>query len=206
MSERYPIPAELTRAELVIKNSRFITRIAPAASPHEAQAFVQSIREEHPDANHNCWAYVIGPPGSTGQIGMSDDGEPHNTAGRPMLNVLLHGALGDVVAVVTRYFGGIKLGRGGLVRAYGQAVKETLEQTPHAQKVEWAHLLITLDYASAPAVQRLLPTLEAQIQEERFEARVELKVRVPKERRAALERALEDATRGQATLAPADES
>ncbi len=202
MPARYPIPAGRTRAELVIKNSRFITQIASAESSQIAQSFIKEVSSAFEDANHNCWAYVVGPPGSTAQIGMSDDGEPHNTAGRPMLNVLLHAEVGDVVAVVTRYFGGVKLGRGGLVRAYGQAVKEALDQSPTAEKVDWAELAITADYASAPAICRLLPSVGAELLEETFDAQVRLRVRVPAERKDALSKALNDATRGRACLAP----
>ena len=107
---RYPIPASLHRVEQEIERSRFITTVAPAPTVEEAKAFIARIREEFPDANHNCWAYVVGPPGSTGMAGMSDDGEPHGTAGRPMLTALLHGNVGDVAVVVTRYFGGTLLG------------------------------------------------------------------------------------------------
>ena len=87
---RYPIPAGAVRVEEEIKRSRFITTLAPAQTLEAARAFVAQISAEFDDATHNCWAYVVGPPGSTSQIGMSDDGEPHGTAGRPMLNVLLH--------------------------------------------------------------------------------------------------------------------
>jgi len=107
---RYHIPAGAVRVEEEIKRSRFITSLAPAPTVEAARALIAAVSAEFADANHNCWAYVVGPPGSTGQIGMSDDGEPHGTAGRPMLNVLLHSGIGDIVAVVTRYFGGTLLG------------------------------------------------------------------------------------------------
>lgn len=204
MPARYPIPAGRTRAELVIKNSRFITQIAPAESSQAAQSFIKDVSSAFGDANHNCWAYVVGPPGSTAQIGMSDDGEPHNTAGRPMLNVLLHAEVGDVVAVVTRYFGGVKLGRGGLVRAYGQAVKEALDQSPSVEKVDWVELAITADYASAPAISRLLPSVGAELLKETFDAQVQLRIRVPAEQKDALSKALDDATRGRASLNPVE--
>ncbi|HEX5751256.1 MAG TPA: YigZ family protein [Archangium sp.] len=101
-NSRYPIPARLHRVEQELERSRFITTVAPAPTVEEAKAFIARVREEFPDANHNCWAYVVGPPGSTGMAGMSDDGEPHGTAGRPMLTALLHGNVGDVAVVVTR--------------------------------------------------------------------------------------------------------
>ena len=112
----YPIPAGEIRVEEEIKHSRFITSLAPAQSAEAARAFIERVRAEFPDATHNCWAYAAGPPGSTLHTGMSDDGEPGGNAGRPMLTVLRNSGAGDVAAVVTRYFGGVKLGRGGLAR------------------------------------------------------------------------------------------
>ena len=105
-SSRYPVPAATHRVEQEISRSRFITTIGRASTVEEAQAFIRAVADEFRDATHNCWAYVVGPPGDTGRIGMSDAGEPHGTAGRPMLNALLHAPVGDVVAVVTRYYGG----------------------------------------------------------------------------------------------------
>src|SRR5829696_5035390 len=129
---RYDIPVAHHRVEQSIDRSRFICTIAPADAVDAAQEFVRAMNAEFADATHNCWAYVIGAPGSTDRIGMSDDGEPHGTAGRPMLTVLLHSGVGDVAAVVTRWFGGVKLGTGGLVRAYGGALQQALEMLPRA--------------------------------------------------------------------------
>ena len=127
---RYRVPTRLHRVEQELQRSRFITTLAPAPTVEEAKSFISRVREEFPDANHNCWAYVVGPPGSTGMAGLSDDGEPHGTAGRPMLTALLHGNVGDVAVVVTRYFGGTLLGKGGLVRAYTGCVQQGLEHLP----------------------------------------------------------------------------
>ncbi|NLG62975.1 MAG: hypothetical protein GX539_12100, partial [Candidatus Cloacimonetes bacterium] len=101
----------------MVQRSRFIATLAHAPDVESARAFIEEVRAEFPDATHNCWAFVAGPPGSTSHVGFSDAGEPHGTAGRPMLDVLLHSGIGEVAAVVTRYFGGVKLGKGGLVRA-----------------------------------------------------------------------------------------
>ena len=115
MSEsRYPIPAGVHRVEETIQRSRFITTVSHAPGPTDAHEFVKQRRDEFPDATHNCWAFAAGPPGSTSHVGLSDDGEPHNTAGKPMLNTLLHSGVGEIVAVCTRYYGGVKLGTGGL--------------------------------------------------------------------------------------------
>ena len=126
MSDNYPIPlagaSAPHTASLLIKRSRFLTQIARTGTPEEARAFIERIRSLNTDATHNCWAFVAGPPGSTARIGCNDDGEPHGTAGRPMLQILLHSGVGQICAVVTRWFGGIKLGTGGLVRAYQDSV------------------------------------------------------------------------------------
>lgn len=131
-SPRYPIPAQSFRSELEVERSRFITTVQEVISQAAAQLFVAELKAEFPNANHNCWAYLIGPPGSTDQIGLSDDGEPHGVAGRPMLTTLQHSGLGDTAVVVTRYFGGIKLGKGGMVKAYTAAVQTALEQLPRS--------------------------------------------------------------------------
>ena len=133
MSNRYPIPATTHRTEEEIKRSRFITTVAHTPTLEDARTFVSQLKEEFADASHNCWAYVIGPPGSTSHIGMSDDGEPHGTAGKPMLTVLLHSGVGNICAVVTRYFGGTLLGKGGLVKAYSGGIKLALEDLPRAR-------------------------------------------------------------------------
>ena len=127
---RYPVPAAVHRVEQEISRSRFITTVARASTIDEATDFIRRVGAEFADATHNCWAYVIGPPGDTARIGMSDAGEPHGTAGRPMLSALLYSGVGDVVAVVTRYYGGTKLGTGGLVRAYGGGVQQALATLP----------------------------------------------------------------------------
>ncbi len=116
---------------------------------------------------------------------MSDDGEPHGTAGRPMLNALLHSGAGDVVAVVTRYYGGTKLGKGGLVRAYSGGVGRALDQVELRDKVSWQRMRLTFDYASLELFRRLCPELEAEIEDEAFSDRVTVTVRMPEERAEA---------------------
>ena len=130
----YKVPAlndgEVFRNELVIKKSRFITSVGHTKGVGEAEAFLNKIRQEFPDARHNCHAFNAGRGNETAFIGCSDDGEPKGTAGRPMLNVLVHSGVGEITVVVTRYFGGILLGTGGLVRAYQDSVKEVLAKLP----------------------------------------------------------------------------
>lgn len=122
--ESYKIVYEGADGELVEKKSRFIAQIRPVASEEEAFAFIEEVRKKYWDARHHCYAYIIGERAQTARC--SDDGEPSQTAGKPMMDVLAGEGLHDVCAVVTRYFGGTLLGTGGLVRAYSGAVKEAL--------------------------------------------------------------------------------
>lgn len=193
---RYLVPRGTHRIEQVIDRSRFLCTVSRVDSTDEAQAFIRAMNAEFPDATHNCWAYVVGAPGSTDRIGMSDDGEPHGTAGRPMLTVLLHSGIGEIAAVVTRYYGGTKLGTGGLVKAYGGAVQECLASLPTEMRVDTVFGTFTVGYAHIGAVQQLLPTLEAEITQQLFAAAAEFTVQLPRERAGDLESHLKNLTRG----------
>ena len=198
---RYLIPnVPLHRVEETIKRSRFIATLAPVGNAREAQAFIQSIREEFPDATHNCWAFPTGPPGDTAFVGMSDDGEPHGTAGRPMLNVLLHSEVGQVAAVVTRYFGGTKLGTGGLVRAYSGMVQLGLESLEVREKISPIVLEVILEYTSITLFKRMLPEFEAKIENEEYTTDACFTVVLPRENRPAFEHAVEEMTNGVALI------
>ena len=199
---RYPIPAARHRVEQSIERSRFVTTLEHVDSAEAAQAFIREMNAEFPDATHNCWAYVIGAPGSTGRVGMSDDGEPHGTAGRPMLTVLLHSGLGDVAAVVTRYYGGVKLGTGGLVKAYSTSVQQALESAPRAERVDYAQLSVTIAYAHVSATQQLLTLHEAEVMGQEFGVEVRFDLKLPASRVPAFTAALADATRGSAVVTP----
>ena len=198
--DRYPIPAGRHRVEQEITRSRFITSVGEAASIEDAQAFIRDITAELSDATHHCWAYVVGPPGDTGRVGMSDAGEPHGTAGRPMLTTLLHSGVGDIVAVVTRYYGGTKLGTGGLVRAYGGGVKLALASLPVTERVERTSMRVVASYGAVSALQQLFPAHEAEVESERFEADVTYQLRLPVTQVDPLRQGIMDATRGQAKI------
>ncbi len=199
-SPRYPIPARRYRAEIEVERSRFITTVQEVTSPEAAQEFVAQLKAEFPDANHNCWAYLVGPPGSTDRIGLSDDGEPHGVAGKPMLTTLQHSGLGDTAVVVTRYFGGIKLGKGGMVKAYTAAVKTALEKIPRAQRIAWVHLVVCLEYSLLAALQRRLPDYEAEELSCNYADKVSLDLRLPEEQQAAFAEWFIDLTAGQGEL------
>ena len=197
---RYPVPAGRHRVEQSIERSRFVCTLARVGTPEEAQALIREINAEFPDATHNCWAYVAGPPGSTGRVGMSDAGEPHGTAGRPMLTVLLHSGIGEIAAVVTRYYGGTKLGTGGLARAYGGTVQLALGSMPRSERVEKIDLAVVIPYTAISAVQQLFPAFEVEIVSEEYGADVRYRIRAPKGAVRDLVAGLLDATRGQAAI------
>lgn len=201
---RYPVPAAQHRVEQIIARSRFLCTIACVSSVDDAQAFVRRVSAEFADATHNCWAYVVGAPGSTDRIGLSDDGEPHGTAGRPMLTVLLHSGIGEIAAVVTRYYGGIKLGTGGLVKAYSGAVQEALASLPTAQRVDTVTVRFEVAYPSVGAVQQLLPTVDAEVVEQRFEVNAAFTLRLPRDEEPRLRDAIQNLTRGAANYALVD--
>lgn len=196
-ASRYFVPDGTYRIADEIKRSRFITTLARTANVAEAQEFIQRVRDEFPDATHHCWAYVVGPPGTTAQIGMSDDGEPHGTAGRPMLNALLHADVGDVAAVVTRYYGGTNLGTGGLVRAYGGGVIRALETLPRIERIAFVAVSVAIDYARVSAFEQILPAFEARVDGRRFEAVVTFDLRIPDSQVEPFRTAVLDLTRGQ---------
>lgn len=151
----YQVPAQVHQVELEIKRSKFLTFAAPAVNRQEAEDFIRSLRGQHPQANHVCWAYIAGDPNTTIRS-MSDDGEPSGTAGMPMLKVLEHSGYGNIVVAVVRYFGGTKLGTGGLQRAYSDAVSLVLVDLPTTLKVERTTLTISYDYTHDGNITRLL--------------------------------------------------
>jgi uncharacterized YigZ family protein len=192
----YKIPAKLYRTEETIKRSRFIATVAHASTEEDAKAFVSSIRDEFRDASHNCWAYVAGPPGDTARVGMSDDGEPHGTAGKPILTVLLHSGIGEIVAVVTRYFGGTKLGTGGLVRAYSGSVRNALVGLSTEEKRDLITLTAAFDYPKIAAVKQIIESFDSRITEEHYEADVSFKIELPADNEDSFIRAITDSTGG----------
>lgn len=210
MTESYKVPdladGEMHRAEEVIRGSRFIVSMAHCDSEEAAHAFLEKIRAEHAHATHNCWAFQAGRPGSTAHIGASDDGEPKGTAGRPMLTVLLHCGVGEVVAVVTRYFGGTLLGTGGLVRAYQGLVKLGLETLPVRDKRPSTVLRIRFEHRFTPHVLRVVERCAGRIIEKRFEADVLLRVETALDDCESLEKAVTEVCAGRVGIEREDES
>ncbi len=203
-SPRYPIPAEERRVELRVSNSRFIATAAYTPTVDDARALIARVRSEFPGAAHNVFAYVIG-YGASVTAGMSDDGEPGGTAGRPALAVLRGSGLGDTCVVVTRYFGGTLLGTGGLVRAYGDAVRAVLAELPRTEKVERRELLLHVPYALFEPVRLLAEVHGATIEEQSFGVEVILRLRIDVDREAAFAAELTEQTNGQVVVVTTDE-
>jgi len=191
----YPIPACERRVEITVINSRFIATAAPVFSVDEAKAFVTRMRAEFADATHNVPAYLIG-HGATVIAHCSDAGEPSGTAGRPALAVLRGSGLGDVAVVVTRYFGGAKLGTGGLVRAYGDAVREVLAALPRAEKVPTYTVMFAVPYSLFEQVRLAVADHHGQILDEDFAADVTVTARFAIEHFPAFQSALRELSQG----------
>lgn len=159
----YFIPNAPARALQEIKRSRFVTQLAHTPGITRAKAFIQQIKDEHPGARHHCWGFVAGAPGDPMQLGFSDDKEPSGTAGKPILAQLMGSGLGEVCAVVSRYSGGIKLGTGGLVRAYAGGVKLALEQMPTTIQIAKMTLHLSCAYTQQNVVDRLIKQFSVEI-------------------------------------------
>lgn len=199
-ASRYPIPAGRVRVELRIVNSRFIATAGEAQTVEDARAFIDAMREEFHDATHNVYAYHVG-YGTTVTEGMTDDGEPAGTAGRPALAVLRGADLGDVVVVITRYFGGTKLGTGGLVRAYTESTQEALAALPRTERVERRQGSLSVPYSLYEPLRRLVESHGGEVADEAFAADVTLNVVFPVDALAGFDDALQELSAGQAAVA-----
>ncbi|GAA0792748.1 YigZ family protein [Marinobacterium sediminicola] len=196
----YKIPMSEAEAEIEVKKSRFIASLCPITSEAEAKAFIERQRNRFPGANHHCWAFVVAEPFALKGLGSSDDGEPSGTAGRPMLAVLTGAELGQACVVVTRFFGGTKLGTGGLVRAYSQAVRAVLEQTPQVLREPQAYYRLTYPYSLTAAVEATLNGFETNVQDHQFTEQVQLSLSLPLEQESAFVSALSEQLHGQARV------
>jgi uncharacterized YigZ family protein len=201
VAARYAIPAAPASASLGVLNSRFIADAGHTPSVAAARGFIAAARAARPDASHHCYAYLIG-YGASVTAGMGDDGEPAGTAGRPMLAVLRGADLGDVTVVVARYFGGTLLGTGGLVRAYGDAVKAVLAVLARAERVELRGMLVRASYSDYAAIRRALEAHSASIDDEEFAADVRVAARLPADAYAACAAELAELSAGRASVEP----
>jgi uncharacterized YigZ family protein len=199
MSKRYPIPAGEARIELHVKNSRFIGRAGYTPSVAVAKAFIDQIKAEEPGCTHAVYAFAVG-HGAAVTHGLSDAGEPSGTAGRPALAVVKGSGLGDVTVVIIRYFGGTKLGSGGLVKAYTEATQLVLAALPVAEKVERKSVQVNLPYHLYELCQRLVEVHHGQVESEAFAAEVSLSLSFDADELSAFQTALAEATHGKIAL------
>lgn len=181
MSRDYPVPATYLERETEIKKSRFIARIARVESREEVRQWLDQARSEHPDARHVCWAYQIGRPGSAAEAAMNDDGEPSGTAGKPILNVIQHKDMGDVLVIVIRYFGGIKLGAGGLVRAYASAAESVLSAVERDVQQAMKTASVRIDFADEQPLRHWCETHGAAVVQVDYTVPVSVIVSLPDE-------------------------
>ena len=156
MSKSYLVASAAVEEETIVNRSRFICYLSPCTSTEEARALVKIQQANHPQASHHCYAYLSAAPDDSQHYGFSDDGEPSGTAGKPMLSMLQGGNIGEVCAVVVRYFGGTKLGTGGLQRAYGASVRNALAKLPTTIKIPMVDKRLACQYTQVNDVQHLL--------------------------------------------------
>lgn len=198
MQEEYRTVARAGVHESEINRSRFICALAPAATEEEAQEFIARVRKEHPTATHNCYAYVIGADASVQKA--SDDGEPGGTAGVPMLQMLTRREVCYAVAVVTRYYGGVKLGAGGLIRAYGGVVGEALDALGTRTRRRFRLATVTVGHQRAGRLENELRATGRTVREVRYAADVTIEIALPDADVEAFRRWLADATAGEARV------
>lgn len=174
----YNVPKAPVTYEEVVKKSQFIVDIANTPTLEKAKEFITSIKQKYPDGRHHCWAHVAGIPNGSHVLGFSDDGEPNGTAGKPMLNVLVGSGLGDITAIVTRYFGGIKLGTGGLVRAYGGSLNTAMKLLEITEKIPYLTIVGQSDYAHQSSIEQILQAYEVMDIDKQFDDKVRWKIEI----------------------------
>lgn len=199
MSSHYPIPAGESRIELQVKNSRFIGRAAYTPTVDAARAFIEQVKTEEPGHSHAVYAFAVG-HGATVTHGMSDAGEPSGTAGRPALAVVNGSHLGDVTVVIVRYFGGTKLGTGGLVKAYTESAQLALAELPVTEKVERRRVQITVPYSLYEPCRRLVEAHQGQVEAEDFTTEVTMQLTFSVDDLPAFEAELAELTGGQVAV------
>lgn len=177
--EPYRYPSSPCIYEQEIKKSRFITHLTQCCSRPQALDYIKSIKNKYPDARHHCYAYIVGHPRATTELSMSDDGEPSGTAGKPILNVLSHHDMGDTIAIVVRYFGGTKLGKGGLTRAYSSSITGVLGVATLKTKILSKKIKLILPYAFEGVLRQQLEQASGTIVEIQYDALISAVISVP---------------------------
>ncbi|ANS84003.1 Xaa-Pro dipeptidase [Vibrio scophthalmi] len=201
-TQPYLIPAQAVVFEEEIKKSYFITYLAHTPSIETAKAFVEQIKTKHADARHNCWGFVAGRPDDSMRWGFSDDGEPSGTAGKPILAQLSGSGVGEISAVVTRYYGGIRLGTGGLVKAYGGGVQQALKLLQTIEKKITTLITLQLDYGFMPVAQSLFSQFGVQEVEAQYSDEVTLTLEVEVRQLEAFSQAIINKSGAKAVITP----
>lgn len=200
----YPVPdlqpGQSLEHETEVKRSRFIACVIRVFSRSEAIAWQNSLKARFPDASHHCLAFVAGPPEGNTSVGFDDDGEPGGTAGKPMLNVLQHKKIGEIAVVVVRYFGGTKLGAGGLVRAYGASVQAACDVLPVSMRIASVAGRVIVDYAFEQPVRHLLEGCEGVVESCQYTDKVEMLVNLPESNAQSFSARLTEVCKGQVEI------
>jgi len=199
MTDRYLIPAGRSQIELVILRSRFISTADYTPTVEAAKAFIAEISQTYADASHNVYAFAVG-FGATVTHGMTDDGEPSGTAGKPTLAVVKGSGLGDVTVVTTRYFGGTKLGTGGLVKAYTESAQLVLSEIPRLEKIEKQTLTFAIPYNLYERVKRLIDRHDGQLETEEFGVDIAMQLIMPQSEVDSFAAALTELSAGRIML------
>lgn len=169
-----------------VKKSKFITRIHPIEDRAAAMLYLQQAKNDYPDARHYCWAYLLGSPSQPKSQAFNDDGEPSGTAGKPILNVLNHGKVGDIIVIVIRYFGGIKLGVGGLVRAYSTATQLAINNLSTIDKIAMFTVTLDMDFSQENKCRHFLKQHQGIVLEQIFTKNLQLRAQLPVEEKKSL--------------------
>lgn len=186
MTSTYPVPSKSCEVCYEVKKSRFIARAVFADTREQAMSELAQAKKDYPDARHHCWSYQFGNPKSAASAAMSDDGEPSGTAGKPILNVLQHKDVGDVMIIVTRYFGGIKLGAGGLVRAYSASAQMAMDALETEQQVARESFELICDFSQEQPIRHWLSLHDGVIDGTHYSQHVTMSVALAEEAGSAL--------------------
>ena len=196
----YKVLSEPVTTEFEQKRSRFLAFLFPVQSRDAAMQQLRQLSSRYPDARHHCWAYLLGDPHQTRTQALNDDGEPSGTAGKPMLHVLTQRGCGDTLAVVVRYFGGIKLGTGGLVRAYSTAVSKAVDQATFCEPRPLITVEVTVAFALESQIRRLIEEYDGDIGDVQYANQVIIMCRLESSRHSQFAIDIQQLTWGQATL------
>ena len=201
----YQVPKSNFRTEIEIKKSRFIANLYPATTRTAALSHLETVRNEFSSANHHCWAYILGDPGKNCSAASDDDGEPSGTAGRPILNVLQHKEAGDTIIIVSRYFGGIKLGAGGLVRAYSRAAQGAIEVSQFCWFEKSVSVKVGFEFSFENMIRHWVHSNQSNIINVAYSAKVDMEIEIPKSKLMDFEKYLQNNNIGTFKLANPDQ-